>query len=188
MNRHKQSIVTLAYQWGVRILFLIFSAFLMLSTFFKSFHVLNIALKRVGFLLNLPATDRGQNEPWKFINVWCCCIDFPTLLAGKILLSFSVFQCLRSHHCSMNYHVLINMALSEIPYCSKRDFLQRWNIGKSNIYPFFQWHKLLHTFISLGANQFCLDSDVTLLEELEELFWKVMELWTFERKVIHEFK
>lgn len=178
MHWNEESVVTAAYHHSIllRLTWIV-------STLTSSFlHVLNIALEWIRSFFNLTTTDRRQFKIRKLVNITSGLVYLATLLACKVLFSFSVLHRVCTNHSPIQDHILIDVALSHIPDRSYTDFFDRWYIHKSYVNPFFQDHKWLQRWICFLANQFRLNSYEALLKELHCLFGVIMEPRSFERK------
>ena len=107
MHRNKVSIIASTKLGALRALVLL------LSILPKPplLHILDVRLEWIGLFLNLTTANLWEHEPAEFVNVTMGCVDFATILAGKVLFRLSVLNSLSTHNCAINHHIFVDVAL-----------------------------------------------------------------------------
>ena len=99
------AVVTLHH---ARTLFRIF--FLLLTPF----HFVHILLEWVEFFWDLTAAYRWKFKTCELIYVTRCCVNLFADFTSEVLFCLSVFNTLGTNHRPIDYHVLVNVALSNV--------------------------------------------------------------------------
>ena len=78
------------------------------------FHGVDHVDKRVVSFFNFTTANWRKFELIVFKNVRARSVNFSTVFASKVFLSFSILDACSSYHRSKKHHILIHMALPDI--------------------------------------------------------------------------